>query len=116
MQCYHYQFLSSPEVQGQLEDDLTVVIALVENAVANNPGSPGEQRRMYMRQQGQAAIEGDKLDIDYQAITAIESAVLSRQVTDKLAWRSMNVTGSMAARKQRLRQQLLNENRVWEPQ
>lgn len=116
MQCYHYQFLASAEVRGQLEDELRVVTALVEGAAANNPGPPGEQQRMYVRQQGQVAVEGDKLDIDYQATTAIERAVFSRQVTDELASRSMNVTGSMAARQQRLRQQLLNENRVRELQ
>lgn len=79
MQCYHHQFLASAEVRGQLEDELRVVTALVEGAVANNTGPPGERGRMYVRQQGEAAVEGDKFDIDYQATTAIEKAVFSRQ-------------------------------------
>lgn len=57
MQCYHHQFLASAEVRGQLEDELRVVTALVEGAVANNTGPPDERRRMYVRQQGEAAVD-----------------------------------------------------------
>jgi hypothetical protein len=58
------------------------------------------------------AIDGDKFDIDYRPITARDTTTFSRQVTDELASRSINVTGSLAVRQQRLRQQLLNEQRV----
>lgn len=109
-ECYHYQFLASPEVRGKLEDELAVVTALVTSA--NNDDDDPHQRSMYVRRPGQAAIDGDKFDIDYRPITARDTTTFSRQVTDELASRSINVTGSLAVRQQRLRQQLLNEQRV----
>ena len=42
-ECYHHKFLASPEVRGQLQDDLAVVTALVEGAVACNTGEDGGQ-------------------------------------------------------------------------
>jgi hypothetical protein len=59
-------------------------------------------------------VEGDKLDIDYQPNNANDMAVFARQITDELGHRSMNVMGSLHARWQRLREQLINEQRAME--
>jgi hypothetical protein len=117
--CYHFKFLASPEVRGQLEDELAILTSLVDcSAVLNNPESHGERRRqrMYVRQPGQTAVDGDKFDIDYQPATVIDTAIFSSQVNRELASRSLNVTGPLVARQQRLREHLLNENRARELQ
>ena len=110
--CYHFKFLASPEVRGQLEDELALVTSLVDGAVNNQD----ERQRMYLRQPGVTAVDGDKFDIDYQPTTVIDTAIFSSQVNRELASRSMNVTGPLAACQQRLREQLLNENRARELQ
>ena len=99
-------------MRGQLEDELALVTSLVDGAVNNQD----ERQRMYLRQPGVTAVDGDKFDIDYQPTTVIDTAIFSSQVNRELASRSMNVTGPLAARQQRLREQLLNENRARELQ
>ena len=113
--CYHYNFLACPEEREQLHDELAVVSALVNeayNAAASGEARLQEGRRMYVRKEGQMAVEGDIYDVDYQPATASEMASFSRQVTDELALRSLNVTGPLASRQQRLRQQLKSERRL----
>jgi hypothetical protein len=113
--CYHFKFLASPEVRGQLEDELALMTSLVDCAALNNQDHE-RQRRMYVRQPGQTAVDGDKFDIDYQPTTVIDTAIFSSQINRELASRSLNVTGPLATRQQRLREQLLIENRARELQ
>jgi hypothetical protein len=54
---------------------------------------------------------GDKLDIDFQPNTANDKAIFGGQITDELASRSMSLSGTLHDRMQRLRQQLVNEQR-----
>ena len=116
--CYHYKFVASPEEQEHLHDELAVVSALVNGAynAAGGEARPQQGRRMYVRKEGHVAVEGDSYDIDYQPTSAIEMAAFSRRVTDELASRSLNVTGPLASRQQRLRQQLKTERRLEELQ
>ena len=106
--CYHYKFLASSEVREELAEEVAVISALVEGAVHDGGG----QQRMYARKEGQVVVEGDMLDIDFQPASAMDTALFSRQVTDERSSRSVNATGPLAARRERLRQQLVNENRV----
>ena len=98
-----------------MHDELAVVSTLVNeayNVAASGEARLQEGRRMYVRKEGQMAVEGDTYDVDYQPATASEMASFSRQVTDELALRSLNITGPMASRQQRLRQQLKSERRL----
>ena len=113
-QCYHYEFLASPEVRGELMHELAIVTAMIEGDLGHDDNIRGQPPRqtMYVRQSGNAAaIEGDMLDIDFQPITMVDTASFSRQITDELAYRSMDVTGPLHSRQQRLREQLVNEQR-----
>ena len=116
LRCYHFKFLASPEVRGQLEEELALMTSLLDRAAAvnNNQQDHEHQRRMYVRQPGQTAVDGDKFDIDYQPTTVIDTAIFSSQVNRELASRFLNVTGPLSARQQRLREQLLIENRARE--
>ncbi len=119
LQCYHYEFLSCPEVRGKLEDELAIVIAAIEGDLLHNHveydeqhGAPKSVQRMYVRQPGDPVIEGDMFDIDYQPETLSEAATFSCRITDELASRSMNVNGPLHTRQERLRKQLRNEKRI----
>lgn len=120
-QCYHYEFLASPEVRGELMQELDIVTAMIEGDLwrmegDNNICGQQQQHTMYVRQSGNPAIEGDMLDIDFQPTTMGDTATFSRQITDELASRSMDITGPLQSRRQRLREQLVNEQRVREIQ
>lgn len=114
-QCYHYEFVSCPDVRGKLEEELAVVTTVIEGDNLNNQENNEHdnlERRMYVRQPGIAVIEGDMLDIDYQPTTTNNAAAFSRQITDELSSCSMNVTGPLQARQERLRKQLVCEQQV----
>ncbi|KAI2505580.1 hypothetical protein MHU86_8822 [Fragilaria crotonensis] len=117
-QCYHYEFLSCPEVRSKLEDELAIVTAAIEGDLLHYHVENGEHgasesvQRMYVRQPGNPVIGGDMFDIDYQPETMSEAATFSCRITDELASRSMNVNGPLRTRQERLRKQLLNEKRV----
>jgi hypothetical protein len=118
LKCYHYKFLSCPEVQEQLQAELAVITTMLvdeeDDGFDTGAEQQGERRRMYVRREGQLAVEGDLFDIDFDPTTPTEMASFSRQVTDELARRSLNVTGPLASRQQRVRQQLVRECRVRE--
>jgi hypothetical protein len=98
------------EVRGKLEEELAVITSLVQDMLHHDDGYP----RMHVRKSGEVMVDGDKLDIDYQPNTANDMAVFAHQITDELGRSSMNVMGSLHARRQRLREQLINEQRVME--
>lgn len=118
LKCYHYKFLSCPEVREQLQAELAVITTMLvdeeDDGFDTGAEQQGERRRMYVRRKGQLAVEGDLFDIDFDPTTPTEMASFSRQVTDELARHSLNVTGPLASRQQRVRQQLVRECRVRE--
>jgi hypothetical protein len=114
LKCYHYEFVSSPEVRDRLQEELNVVTALVqaEGGDENGQHQSSSKDQMYVRLPGQPVIQDDMLDIDFNPQTASATATFSAKVTDALARRSMDVTGPLHVRRNRLREQILRENRI----
>jgi hypothetical protein len=109
--CYHYEFVSCPEVRGRLEEELNTVTAVIQGNICGQQGGT-TKGQMYVRLPGQPAISNDALDIDFRPQTIAETTAFASQVTDELAQRSMDVTGSLRARQDRLRLHLLHEKRI----
>jgi hypothetical protein len=112
--CYHYPFLADPEAKQVLEDELAVLTSIVDmELLANqdNDGHDGTYQRMYVRRTGEVMILGDRYDIDYQPSTANDKIIFSGHITDELGRRSMSHAGTLQDRRQRLREQLVNEQR-----
>ncbi|KAI2511868.1 hypothetical protein MHU86_2600 [Fragilaria crotonensis] len=119
-ECYHYPFVADPEVRGELEDELRVLTELVHDILIDADGGDNNEQvnetnprqKMYVRRSGDIRIEGDTFDIDFKASQQSDKAIWARHITDELASRSMPVTGTLYDRQQRLRQQLVNEQRT----
>ncbi len=90
-QCYHYEFLSCPEVRGKLEDELAIVTAAIEGDLLHNQveydehGAPKSVQQMYVRQRGDPVIGGDMFDIDYQPETLSDAATFL--AVSQMNWR-----------------------------
>ncbi|KAI2494593.1 hypothetical protein MHU86_19918 [Fragilaria crotonensis] len=108
--CYHYPFLMDPNVRQELVDELGVLTSLRD--VIMNDANNNNQQKMYVRQSGQVMIDGDTMDIDNQPSEPNMRALWSRHITDELASRGMEVMGTLSERQQRLREQLVNEQRA----
>ena len=114
MKCYHYAFVSCPEVRGKLQDELAVLTAVVgEDILADDQhGSSSERNRIYVRNPDDPMIDGDMLDIDFKPATENATRAFACLITDELASRSMNITGALHVRQDRLKRQLIKEKRV----
>jgi hypothetical protein len=111
--CYHYEFLADAEVREKLEEELAVLTAVLDDVMLENFnenvfGNEGSSR-MHVRRSGQAMVEGDKLDIDYNPSAPYETVALSRHINEEFAIRSMPIMGPLSDRKQRLRERLKKE-------
>jgi hypothetical protein len=114
--CYHYEFLADAEVREKLEEELAVLTTVLDNAMLDNFNENvfgnDASSRMHVRRSGQAMVEGDKLDIDYEPSAPYETAAFSRHINEELATRSMSIMGPLSDRKQRLRERLEKEQRA----
>lgn len=107
-------------MRGELEDELRVLTELVHNILIDADGSNNNEQvnetnprqKMYVRRSGDIRIEGNLFDIDFKASQQSDKAIWARHITDELASRSMPVTGTLYNCQQRLRQQLVNEQRT----
>ena len=114
-ECYHYPFLADPEVRGELADELHALNSLVQDVIDADDNlehqQPNSRQKMYVRHPGEVMIENDVFDIDYQARDANDKAIWARHITDELGRRCMPLAGTLFDRQQRLRRQLVNEQR-----
>jgi hypothetical protein len=115
--CYHFPFLADPDVKGTLYEELAVLTLLVNEQLDGfheNDNDDRYRERMYVRKTDEVMIDGDRLDIDYQPNTANDKANFASQITDELARHSMSLIGTLRDRQQRLRQELMREQRTSE--
>lgn len=113
IKCYHYEFVSCPQVRSKLQEELSVLTAAVhgDDMRDEENRSSSEEQRMYVREPGAPAIDGDMLDIDFTPESASAANMFSCRITDELASRSMDMTGALHVRQHRLRRQLVIEKR-----
>lgn len=116
--CYHYPFLTDPDVRSKLVEELDVLTSLLSDdsnvppPPANIPGASGE-RKMFVRRPNEVMTQGDTMDIDYQSTTGSNGRIeWARNINAELAGRNMSVMGTLSERQQRLRQRLVNEQRA----
>ena len=108
--CYHYPFLTDPEVREELAEELDLLSVLLQDAAIDANADNGDPK-MYVCRPGEVRIESDHLDIDFQPGNENDKALWARHITRELGSRSLPVTGTLFDRQQRLRSRLVNEQR-----
>ena len=113
IKCYHYDFVSCAQVRGKLQEELAVLSDVIEGDLLDEHNT-GRERQMYVRPSGHPGVDGDMNDIDFIPATASASASasFSKKITDELASRSMDISGTLHVRQVRLRERLVKEARA----
>ena len=114
-ECFHYPFMAAPEVREELAEELRMLNSLLVQEASINADNELRDRgcqRMYVRRPGEMAIENDYLDIDYQPNAANDKLKWAQHINEELSRRGMPIVpGTLFERHQRLRNQLLIEQR-----
>jgi hypothetical protein len=114
-ECYHYPFMADPDVRQDMMEELQLLdTLLVEDSINADDEKldPRGRQRMYVRRSGEMAVENDYWDIDFQPVHAIDKLRWSQNINSELTRRGMPIVpGTLIERQQRLRNQLVNEQR-----